>query len=192
MHMNFSAKIVIMNILFDEFYIKKFEEEKSRKNSSKRMTSHWLLPVTPFNFPNFFTWNVDRLGTTFHNTPDFSKPSEVRNNDNSDNFFDMCHPERTHKSHTKCMSGQLEQYLRSKSSWTTKMTWSCLLEVTKATESILSTKNSADVRKNCCHTSIWHVFSREFLTLGFWRDFLILRFFRDKFANAFSSRLLSY
>ena len=40
MYINFSAKIVIMNILFDEFYIKKFEEEKSRKNSSKRMTSH--------------------------------------------------------------------------------------------------------------------------------------------------------
>ena len=148
--------------------------------------------MPPFNFPNFFTWNVDKLGTIFHNTPDFSKPSEVRNNDNSDNFFDMCHPERTHKSHTKCMSGQLEQCLRSKSSWTTKMTWSCLLEVTKATESILSTKNSADVRKNLVSHLNLTCFFREFLTPGFWREFWIFRFFRDKFANAFSSRLLSY
>ena len=91
---------------------------------------------------------------------------EVRNNDNSDSFVDLCHPERTHKFHTKCMSGQLEQYLRSKwSSWTT-WSWSCLVEVTKATESKFFI---FFWRQNCRRQ--FDMFFKEFLTLLFSRDF---------------------
>ena len=122
--------------------------------------------MTSFNFPNFFTWNVDKLDTIFHNTLDLSTLLEVRNNDNSDNFVDLCHPERTHKFHTKCMSGQLEQYLRSKwSSWTT-WSWSCLVEVTKATDLIfLSFSDVRIVGDNltCFSKNFWHFYFHEIL-----------------------------
>ena len=151
----FSAKIVI--------YLKSnlFFKIRKKKKSSKR-----FLSMIRFNFPNFFTWNVDKLDTIFHNTLDLSTLLEVRNNDNSDNFVDLCHPERTHKFHTKCMSGQLEQYLRSKwSSWTT-WSWSCLVEVTKATESKFFI---FFWRQNCRRQ--FDMFFKEFLTLLFSRDF---------------------
>ena len=78
-----------------------------------------------------FTWNVDTPRTISRNIPDFWTLWEVQNSDNSNNFVVECHPEQNHRSHTRYMSGQLEQYLSPKSSI---KTWTCRLKVTQATD----------------------------------------------------------
>ena len=119
---------------------------------------------------------------------------EVRNNDNSDSFVDLCHPERTHKFHTKCMSGQLEQYLRSKwSSWTT-WSWSCLVEVTKATD--LNFLSFSDVRivgdnLTCFSKNFWHFYFHEILIWKFLTKFDDFFGFLFKVAKLLKSYQLS-
>ena len=138
-------------------------KKKSRKKSSKRMTSHWVLPLTPFNFPIFFLPEMWTSLVQFFIIRRIFRSPRRSGIMTIQTIFLICviRSEPTSPIPNACrvsLNSTWDQNQAEQPKWHDHV----CLKSQKRLSQFYQRKILLTSEKNFCHTSIWHDFSGNF------------------------------